>query len=132
MLTEDNKTLVRRAIEARNANDVDAFVAFFPTGWHEGVRRAFNSVTEAFPDVQITIEELVGEGDKVVSRWSFQGTHLGLYQDIPATGNKVNYTGIDIYTIADGKVVSVVRETDNLVVLQQIGVTVSNQKRATL
>ena len=132
MSTEENKALIRRAIEARNANDVEAFAAFFPLDWHEGVRRAFNGVTEAFPDVHITIEELIGEGDKIVSRWSFQGSHLGLYQDIPATGKKVNYTGIDIYTIVDGKVVSVVRETDNLVVLQQLGVTVSNQKRATL
>jgi predicted ester cyclase len=132
MLTEENKELVRRAIEARNANNVDAFAAFFPADWHEGVRRAFNGVTEAFPDVHITIEELIGEGDKIVSRWSFQGTHLGLYQDIPATGKKVNYTGIDIYTIVDGKIVSVERETDNLVVLQQLGVTGSNQSRATL
>ncbi len=132
MLTDENKALIRRAIEARNTNDVEAFAAFFPTDWHEGVRRAFNSLTEAFPDVHITIEELIGEGDKIVSRWSFQGTHLGLYQDIPATGKQVNYTGIDIYTIEDGKVVSVVRETDNLVVLQQLGVTGSNQPRATL
>ena len=132
MLTEENKALIRRAIEARNTNDVEAFAAFFPADWHEGVRRAFNSVTEAFPDVHITIEELIGEGDKIVSRWSFQGTHLGLYQDIPATGKRVNYTGIDIYTIVDGKIVSVVRETDNLVVLQQLGVTGSNQPRATL
>ncbi len=132
MPIEENKALIRRAIEARNANDVEAFAGFFPSDWHEGVRRAFNSVTQAFPDVHITIEELIGEGDKIVSRWSFQGTHLGLYQDIPATGKQVNYTGIDIYTIEDGKVVSVVRETDNLVVLQQLGVTGSNQPRATL
>ncbi len=132
MLTDENKALIRRAIEARNTNDVEAFAAFFPTDWHEGVRRAFNSLTEAVPDVHITIEELIGEGDKIVSRWSFQGTHLGLYQDIPATGKQVNYTGIDIYTIEDGKVVSVVRETDNLVVLQPLGVTGSNQPRATL
>jgi predicted ester cyclase len=132
MPTEENKALIRRTIEARNANDIEAFAGFFPTDWHEGVRRAFNGVTEAFPDVHITIEELIGEGDKIVSHWSFQGTHLGLYQDIPATGKKVNYTRIDIYTIVDGKVVSVVRETDNLVVLQQLGVNVSNQPRATL
>jgi hypothetical protein len=70
MLKEENKALIRRAIEARNTNDVEAFAAFFPTDWHEGVRRAFNGVTEAFPDVHITIEELIGEGDKIVSRWS--------------------------------------------------------------
>lgn len=132
MITEENKAIIRRFVETRNANDFEAFVAFFPADWREGVRRAFNSVTEAFPDVHITIEELIGEGDKIVSRWSFQGTHLGLYQDIPATGKKVNYTGIDIYTIVDGKIVSVVRETDSLVVLRQLGVTGSHQQQATL
>lgn len=132
MLTEENKAIIRQGIEARNTNDVEAFAALFPPGWHEGVRRAFNGVTEAFPDLHITIEELIGEGDKVVSRWSFQGTHLGLYQDIPATGKKVNYTGIDIFTIVDGKIVSVVREVDNLAVLQQLGVAGSNQQPATL
>jgi predicted ester cyclase len=132
MITEENKAIIRRFVETRNANDFEAFVAFFPADRREGVRRAFNSVTEAFPDVHITIEELIGEGDKIVSRWSFQGTHLGLYQDIPATGKKVNYTGIDIYTIVDGKIVSVVRETDSLVVLRQLGVTGSHQQQATL
>ncbi len=132
MPTEENKALVRRFVEARNTHDGEAFAAFFPADRHEHVRRAFNNVTEAFPDVHITIEELIGEGDRIVCRWSFQGTHLGLYQDIPATGKKVNYTGIDIYTIVDGKIVSVVRETDSVVVLRQLGVTSSDQQRATL
>ena len=116
MLTEMNKAIIRRFTETRNTNDVEAFAACFPADWHERVRGAFNRLTEAFPDVHIEIQELTGEGDKIVSRWTFQGTHLGLYQDIPASGKKVNYTGIDIYTIADGKIVSVVREVDNLVV----------------
>ena len=132
MLTEENKATIRRLVEARNTNDVEAFAALFPADWHEGVRHSFLNWTEAFPDVHITIEELIGEGDKIVSRWSFQGTHLGLYQDIPATGKKVNYTGIDIYTIVDGKIVSVVRETDSLVVLRQLGVIGSHQQRAAL
>lgn len=129
---EKNKTLVRRIVEARNTNNVEAFVAPFPSDWSDKVRRAFTSVTEAFPDVHITINELIGEGNKVVSYWSFQGTHLGLYQNISATGNTVNYTGIDIYTIEEGKIIAAVRVVDNLVVLQQLGVAPSNQQKATL
>lgn len=128
MSLEENKTLIRRFVEARNTHDVEAFVAFFPADRREHVRQAFNGTSEAFPDVHITIEELIGEGDRVVLRWSFQGTHLGLYQDIPATGKKVNYTGIDIYTITAGQIASVVREQDNLVVLQQLGVAGSNRQ----
>ena len=132
MTIEENKVLIRRGVEARNTNDVESFVALFPTDWREGVRKAFNSVTEAFPDVHVTIQELIGEGDKIACRGLFQGTHLGLYQDIPATGKKVSYTMTDIYTFADGKIVSVVREVDNLEVLKQLGVSVSHQQRATL
>lgn len=82
--------------------------------------------------MQTALEELIAEGDKVVLRWSFQGTHLGLYRAIPATGNRVNYTGIDIYKIVDGQIVSLVRETDNLAVRQQLGVSDTSSRQATL
>ena len=128
---EENKSIIRNLVATRNNHDVEAFAAFFPVERQEQVKQHFNFVTEAFPDVQITIEDLIGEGDKIVLRWSFQGTHLGLYQDIPATRKKVNYTGIDIYTIVDEQIVSMIRETDNLVVLQQLGVT-GSQDQTTL
>lgn len=132
MQLQENKALIHRFIDARNAHDVEVFAAFFPADWYENVRHAFNAVTEAFPDVHVTIQELIGEGDKVVSRWSFKATHLGLYQGIPATGKTVDYTGIDIYTIAEGKIVALVRETDSMVVLQQLGVTSVPQQAASL
>lgn len=132
MIVEEIKAMVRRLVEARNSHDVEASVSFFPAERQEYVRQAFNKVTEAFPDVQTALEELIAEGDKVVLRWSFQGTHLGLYRAIPATGNRVNYTGIDIYKIVDGQIVSLVRETDNLAVRQQLGVSDTSSRQATL
>lgn len=132
MTVEEIKAMVRRLVEARNSHDVEASVSFFPAERQEYVRQAFNKVTEAFPDVQTALEELIAEGDKVVLRWSFQGTHLGLYRAIPATGNRVNYTGIDIYKIVDGQIVSLVRETDNLAVRQQLGVSDTSSRQATL
>ncbi len=132
MSIEENKSIIRRFVAARNNHDIEAFVALFPGERQEHVRQAFNKVIEAFPDVQITIEDLIAEGDKVVLHWSFQGTHLGLYQEIPATGKKVNYTGIDICTIVDGQIMSLVRETDNLAVPQQLGVTDAGRRQATL
>lgn len=132
MTVEEIKAMVRRLVEARNSHDVEASVSFFPAERQEYVRQAFNKVTEAFPDVQTALEELIAEGDKVVLRWSFQGIHLGLYRAIPATGNRVNYTGIDIYKIVDGQIVSLVRETDNLAVRQQLGVSDTSSRQATL
>jgi len=126
---EENKVLISRLVAARNDHDLEAFVAFFVKDGKEQVRKAFNQVTEAFPDVQITVKELIGEGEKIVSYWLFQGTHLGLYQDIPATGRRVKYNGVDIYTIVDGQILSLVRVVDNLVVLRQLGITGSDQQQ---
>lgn len=122
MSIEENKEIVRRLVEARNRHDVEAFVALFPAEAEERVRGAFNGTSTAFPDVHISIEELVGEGDNVVLRWTFTGSHRGPYQNIPATEKQVSYTGIDWYTIADGQIMAAVREQDNLDVLQQLGV----------
>jgi predicted ester cyclase len=71
MSIEENKTIIHHFVAARNDHDVAAFVAFFPAERQEHVRQAFNKVTEAFPNVQIMIEELITEGDRVVLRWSF-------------------------------------------------------------
>ena len=107
-------------------------MALFAGDWQDRVRRGFASVTDSFPDVHITIEEMIAEGDKVALRWSFRGTDRGTYQDIPATGKTVDWKGIDIYTVADGKITTMVREADSLSVLQQLGATVSRQERVTL
>lgn len=130
MPTEENKAIIRQGIEARNTNVVEAFVSFFPADWHEEVRRAFNSVTEAFPDIHITIEELIGEGNKIVSRWTAQATHLGSWQGIAPTGKTVKWTGLDLYTLTDGKITGVVREQDTLGLLRQLGVSVSWEGQA--
>ena len=123
MSITENKAIIRRLVDARNNHDAEAFLAFFPAERQEQVRGAFNGTSEAFSDVHISIEELVGEGDRIVLRWTFTGTHSGVYEGIPATGRQVSYTGIDFYTIVDGRIVGVIREQDNLDVLKQLGVT---------
>jgi steroid delta-isomerase-like uncharacterized protein len=125
MTTEENKEIVRRWIEARNRHDLEAAVALFAGDWQDRIRRSFASVTDSFPDVHIIVEEMIAEGDRVALRWGFRGTQRGTYQDIPATGKTVDWRGIDIYTIRDGKIVTMVREADSLSVLQQLGATLS-------
>jgi steroid delta-isomerase-like uncharacterized protein len=98
----------------------------------EHVRQGFDMVTESFPDVQITVEEMIAEGDKVALRWTFSGTQQGTFREIPATGNTVNWSGIDLYTVVDGKITSSVREADSLSVLRQLGVNLSWQGRVIL
>ena len=57
-----------------------------------------------FPDVRHNIEDLVIEGDRVVTRWRGVGHHLGAYDGIAPTGRAIDYTGITIFRIADGRI----------------------------
>jgi steroid delta-isomerase-like uncharacterized protein len=76
----------------------------------------------AFPDVHITIEDIVAEGDRVAIRWTGRGTNHGNLGRIFATGRAVTVTGIDIVRISHGKVQENWTNWDKLGMLQQLGV----------
>ena len=76
----------------------------------------------AFPDLKVINEFVLAEGDKVIIRWNATGTHTGPLGDIPATGNKVATQGISIAQIADGKIVGAWNESDQMDLMQQLGV----------
>src|SRR3712207_4052080 len=75
-----------------------------------------------FSDVQLTQEDTISAGDKVVIRWSASGTHTGEVLGLAPTGKRMTMTGIDIFRIADGKVVELWQYWDQLSLLQQFGV----------
>ena len=134
MSTEENKALVRRFEEAvwngRNPSLVDEFFApshLFRAGGtppldREGHRQMIAHFQDAFPDGRNTSEELLAEGDKVVQRWTFRGTHQGAFQGIPPTGELVTLTGISIWRVERGKIVESWHELDTLGLMQQLGV----------
>jgi predicted ester cyclase len=64
----------------------------------------------------------VGQGDKVVIRWTMGGTQLGPFGPIPPTGKRISWSGITICRIADGKVIDDRGEEDSLSVMRQLGV----------
>ena len=76
----------------------------------------------AFPDIQMNVEDMIAEADKVVARVSVSGTHQGEFMGIDPTGNRVAITGIDILRIADGKIVEHWGNFDDLGMMQQLGV----------
>lgn len=76
----------------------------------------------AFPDIKFTIDEQIALGDKVVERWTAQGTHQGQLQNIPPTGKQMKITGIEITRIVDGKIVERWGSPDFLTMMQQIGI----------
>jgi steroid delta-isomerase-like uncharacterized protein len=76
----------------------------------------------AFPDLNITIDDVIGEGNKVVKIWTANSTHKGDFMGIPATGKPIVVKGIEMFRIADGKIAELWASMDNLGMLQQLGV----------
>lgn len=79
-------------------------------------------LAKAFPDFKFTIEDMVGENDRVSVRYRFDGTHLGEYMEIPPTGKKVYIKNQGIFLIKDGKLEESWRISDMLSFLQQMRV----------
>ncbi|HSU36214.1 MAG TPA: ester cyclase [Propionibacteriaceae bacterium] len=122
MAAEEGKATILRFVEARNSNNIDDAVACWVAEERDGLRHAFAMITTAFPDVHITAEDLIGEGDKVALRWTLRGTHQGPFQGIPPTGRTVEWPGVDLYTVEGGQISRLVRGADLLTLLQQLDV----------
>jgi steroid delta-isomerase-like uncharacterized protein len=130
-MSEENKALVRRAWEMANDLNVIDEVYSPDLVWHEpegdvrGSEEAKQYVgmyLEAFPDTNFTIEDMIAEGDKVVTRWTARGTHRGELQGIAPTNKQVTITGITVHRIEGGKIVEEWDSGDNLGLMQQLGV----------
>jgi steroid delta-isomerase-like uncharacterized protein len=133
MSSEENKNLNVRWIEAFNERDwpaeagyrTDDYVAHMQgapgpldsQGW-AGFLGLFAT---AFPDGRIVVEDAIGEGDMIASRWVMTGTHKGDFLGVPATGRPVTMNGIDFSRITDGKIAEHWAEFDVAGVMQQIG-----------
>jgi steroid delta-isomerase-like uncharacterized protein len=136
MSTEDNKALARRLIEEawnqENLTTVDELMALDHVGHHslvpnqqtgrEFYKQYIVRTRAAFPDFHATIEEQIAEGDLVVTRWSVQGTHQGMFHGHSPTGKQMTVTGVVIDRIVDGKAVEGWMEMDTLSQMQQLGV----------
>jgi steroid delta-isomerase-like uncharacterized protein len=82
----------------------------------------FATLHRAFPDLHVTVEDVVAEGDKVVSRNSVTGTHQGDYMGLPATGRPVAYNEIFIFRFVDGRIAETWGVVDVLAQMRQLGV----------
>jgi steroid delta-isomerase-like uncharacterized protein len=91
----------------------------------EGVKAGVIRFKKAFPDAQVEIAFQVAEGDKVVSRYSWSGTHQGDFYGIPATGKQVHWTATITFRIVDGKIREAWYNVDRWRLMQQLGVVPS-------
>jgi len=134
-MSAENKALARRLVEeAFNAGRLEVvdelvasdFVEHDPSLTEEvrgpaGVKELITGYRAAFPDIRITIEDQIADGDYVVSRWSGTGTHQGELMGMPATGKQATVTGITIDRIADGRIAESWDNWDTLGLMQQLG-----------
>ena len=134
MSIEANKKIVRRYQEIYNSNHLDSLeevvsenlltpriMPGIPSGI-EGAKAAHQIMLTGFPDYQTVINDLIAESDRVVARITMSGTHTGNFMGIPATGKRVEFTGIYIARIADGKIVEHWGEEDGVSLLSQLGI----------
>ena len=114
--TENNKAVIGRFIEeVINQNRMDRaddlvledFVELDPfpaqRQGREGLKEVLGMMRTAFPDIHWVVDEMVAEGDTVVTRFSWTGTHRGAFLGVPATGRNVTVKGVVIDQLANGK-----------------------------
>jgi steroid delta-isomerase-like uncharacterized protein len=130
---EHNKRLVRRQFEElinlKNLGVLDTDMAedfvdheappSQPPG-PEGVKIWIRHLYEVVPDLQVTIEDIVAEGDRVVVRNTWRGTHVGPFMGIPPTGKRFTLRGIVVWRIVDGKLKERWATLDRLGLIQQL------------
>jgi steroid delta-isomerase-like uncharacterized protein len=134
----DNKAVFRRFCDAANTGDaqlisktIDEVVApdalirtplpLAATG-AQALKEVFARLHRGLPDLHITIEDLIAEGDKVVGRNSVTGTHQGEYMGLPATGKSVEYNEIFVFRFVNGRIVETWGVVDVLSQMKQLGV----------
>ncbi len=135
MSTEQNKAIVRRFYEEAwgqgNLAVVDEIFADDyarhdlrpgnPLSGPAGMKKIAADFRAAFPDLQFTIDLMVAEGEMVVARWMMEGTNTGPWGDIPPTGKRAQFFGVNIFRLTQGQVVEIWNHRDDLGLMQQLG-----------
>ena len=135
-MSEENKDLARRYLEeVWDKGNVDLIDELFSTDFvrhgppavegevrgPEGFKGLVSTYHAGFPDFRVTIDEMIAEGDRVVSRWTVRGTHQGELLGNAPTGNQVTFSGYLFDRISGGKIEEEWVDYDTLHVMQEIG-----------
>jgi steroid delta-isomerase-like uncharacterized protein len=134
-MSEQNKAVARRVIEElfqggklELADELfdQSFVGHDvgmpePIRGPEGLKQQAKGYRDAFPDLKLTIEDQISEGDRVMTRWTARGTHQGDLFGIAPTGKQATISGVTIDRLQGGKIVETWDTWDTLGLMQQIG-----------
>jgi predicted ester cyclase len=134
-MSEANKGIMRRIFdEVWNQGQLDAIDELFSPDYvahglppqvspdREGLRQFIGAYLAAFPDIHMQVEDLIAEGDKVVTRITGRGTHQGELMGIPATGNQIQITTVVIARIEGSQNVEAWIQSDQFGLMVQLGV----------
>jgi steroid delta-isomerase-like uncharacterized protein len=136
LMSEHNKAIVRRLFAElwNNGNLSVADEIFAPTYTHndpstpdfgkgpDSEKRRASLYRNAFPDIHLTIEDVIAEGETVMTRWSCRGTHKGDLNGIAPTGKHITLSGVTIARVSNGKLMEGYVNWDALGMMQQLGV----------
>ena len=130
MTLEDHKMIVRRFFEEawnrQNLNVVDEIFALTvifngQSVTREALKQALAGRRVAFPDIHVTVDDQVAEGERVSTRRTWQATHRGPYRGVAPTGKQVKWTQISIVRFSQGRIVEDWAVADEFSILQQLG-----------
>ena len=133
--TEQNKSVIRRFVEEvqnkkdwgvyDELNDPEFVNHSAPPGIpsdREGGKVYLGAFLNAFPDCHFIVDDMIDEGDQVVTKKTFTGTHEAEFAGIPPTGKRVTLQFVDIMRVRDGRIVEHWLSMDQLSFMQQLGV----------
>lgn len=132
-MSERNKAQVRRIIEEvynhgdlarvdeETSSDLVIHAPSEDIRGREGAKQFVATLRAGFPDLHLTIEDQIAEGDRVVTRWTARGTHKGEFQGVGPTGGTIAVAGTDIDRIVDGRIVECWSSVDQLGLMRQLG-----------
>ena len=136
MTIEGNKALIQQFIdEVMNAGNTAAIADFCVAGsmFAGGIEGQIRAMKMAFPDIHFTVDDIFSEGSKVAVRVTVYGTNTGplvglpafgrLETPVPPTGKSTTHSGMYVFTVSDGKIVSYLAELDQIGLLRQLGWT---------
>jgi predicted ester cyclase len=133
-MLEENKAIARRIFEVFNTGNLalaDELVAADvidhqpPPGIESGLagfKQLVLMLRAGFPDLHVTVEDIIAEGDKVVGRTTIRGSHTGEFMGMAPTGKQFTMQAIDVMRFAGGKAVEHWGNQDDLGMMQQLGV----------
>ena len=136
MSTETNKAIVSRYIEqVWNNGRQDLVEEFFAEdivehgienlpgmNGRDSLKTIIGMIRNGLPDINLTLNDVIAEGDKVVTQWSYTATHQGELMGIPATGKQLALSGAAVYRLVNARIVELWNYADNLSLMQQLGV----------